>query len=288
MAGHGNGCMENINGAIYKEIKNMKLSKITLVCLGVVVFVTVIAGASRTYFGLRHTIRLNDLRVVYLKDSIRSLEASFQRYEQSKNNDTSNMEREKYFFETGTSQYRMEIKHILEHFGNTSIPPKLTGVRAYQYDGINGIVYIVVSYIEEELSVEKLHVRFSDRAVLLKDMDYYLAAQQHKKYSFSLAEIVSEFYFKRDMYFFLYTECWENRIEAFLFPHMRPHDWQDYFVARISEAEMEEILQSRVTASLVLSDGTLSNSELLKLLPIRISVPKYVDFKDDPGQVQKP
>jgi len=195
-----------------------------------------------------------------------------------------------FFDETKLLDHYKSMKHILSHFDDaTLIPPLLLSAIAYQYKEIDGIICLHVTYIEEGLLTEGLIVNFSNNNVFMKDARLYLASQRHKTQPLSLDEILrADFGYTRRVFFFLYIEDQKNRINEFLYPYMREIGCQKWYIAQISDENMKEIQQFHVSVNLVLSDGTLSNSELLKLLPIRISVPKYVDFKDAPGQVQEP
>jgi len=177
-----------------------------------------------------------------------------------------------------------QMRHILSHFDDTAlIPPLLLSVLAFQYEEIDGIICLHVTYVEEGLLTDGLRINFLDNSVFVKDARLYLASQRHKTQPLSLKEILhADFGYTRSVAFFLYTEGQKDKIREFLYPYMREYmqeiglDWQDWYIAKISDENMEEILHSRVSADLVLSNGTHSNSELLKLFLNRLPIPERV------------
>jgi hypothetical protein len=259
----------------------MRLLKNTLVCLVCCGFVVFVFYGVVSYLEHCHYKGLKEAKMAQLESTFWSLEAAFQEYEQSKRDETSDGEAARFKFWASASEHRRELGHVLRHL-NDIVPaaPTLLGVRACQYEGINGIIYLIVSYIDEGLSVEGVNVNFRNRTVFLKDPEYFWAAQQHKDFPRPWHEIIIEFDYKRVMQFFLYTEAQEDIIKAFLFPRMRMPDRQGYYVAKISEEEMAEIIQSRVSATLVLSDASHSDAVSLKYAPFRLAVPEHVDFEN--------
>lgn len=250
----------------------MRYLTIPFVCVGCFVVICSICF----YLKYRHVAILKEARMEQLSFSLSDISYAIGRIELSKSDSVSDDNRMLYEFYYGIELLDCcnQIKHVLSHFDDTTlIPPRLLSTRAYQYKGIDGIICLHVTYIEEGFLTEEISITFKDNVVFLKDARLYLESQYYKTHPWSLKENPGgAFGYVRRVSFFLYTENQSDQIEAFLYPYMREIGCLDWYISKISDENVEEIMQSHVKVNLILSDGTHSNSELLKLFPIRLSV----------------
>ena len=122
--------------------------------------------------------------------------------------------------------------------------------------------------------MEGLTINFGDSTILLKDKFFYALAQQQKTHPIPQSEVIAEFDFERFLQFFLYTGDQKDNADVFLSPYKSWGDWLDWNVVEISEVEMAEIIQLRVSANLVLSDGTHSD-----IVPLQLDPRRYTGLK---------
>ena len=266
--------------------KLTNLLKSVFIAVVVVIVIAVIYRGALRYLEWHYTTVWKELRMDFLRSSFETLESAFEQYEQSQKDSAVDGEKEQFYFELRTSEARLAIKHILQHFDKVTLPihesmmpPVLLSVQAFQYEEIDGIIVLVLTYIEEGLSVGKLNVIFRNRNVLLKEREYYSLAKRHKENPYSLSDIMNDVGFQRYWRFLLYTDNQEDKIEDFLSPYMQVPDWQNTYVAKISKDELEQLKQSEVCANFILLDGTHSNFVPVRFAHFKKKIPGYVDLK---------